>query len=52
MQDKLSSKCLASEITAVPLIKNMFYVVAGGQGSGFLGNTLEEEHTGREFVSF
>lgn len=50
MQDKLSSKCLASEVAAVPLIKSMFYLVAGGEGGGFLGNTLEEEHTDREFV--
>lgn len=28
------------------------YIFAGGKGSGFLRNTLEEEHTVREFVSF
>lgn len=36
----------------MPLIKNTFYTVAGGEGSGFLGNTVEEEHTVREYVSF
>lgn len=50
-QDKLSCKCLTAEVTDMPLIKDTFYIVAGGKG-GFLGNTLEEEHVVRESVSF
>lgn len=45
MQEECSSKCLASEVTAMALIKNMLFRVAGGKGSGFLGNTLEAEQS-------
>lgn len=45
MQEECSCKCLASEVTAMALIKNMLYRVAGGEGSSFLGNTLEEEQS-------
>lgn len=65
-QEKRSCKCLTSEVTAMPLMRYMFYIslymgyinvlyvyfiIAGGEG-GFLRSTLEEEHVVREFGSF